>query len=471
MTGDIEKAESRSSNPDNESPTDLEDSGFEPIRTGARSGTRSSRHSRSLSRPRSHNGYSCDDYQHGDDSPQREVIEKEDPYEVGFDGGDSDPMSPRSMSKFKKWLVVSIVSCASFCVQMDAEFGNSRIVATIGLSTFVLGISLGPMFLSPLSEFYGRRPIYIVSWTMYVIWIIPSAVAKNIATMIIARFLDGLSGSAFLAVSGGTVSDLFARHELQAPMLMYSLAPFIGPCIGPLIGGFINYNANWRWTYYVMIIWAFALLVAIVVFVPETYHPIVLRSKARKIRKETGDERWRAPVEKTTKSVIKTIGISLMRPFQLLFFEPMVLNLDIFSAILLGILYLFFGAFPLVFTNIHGFNLWQVGLTFMGILVGMFLAAATDPLWHHIRSRLMADLEKETGVEGASEPEFRLPPVICGAFLCPIGIFWFGWSLHVHWMMPIIGSAIFGAGIASMTQSWRKARGSAASASCCRDKT
>ncbi|KAK1988121.1 major facilitator superfamily transporter [Colletotrichum cereale] len=462
MTDDIEKAESRSSHPDNDSATVHGDSGFEPIRTGARSTTTtpSARHSRSLSRPRSHNGYSCDDYHHSDDDgPQRGAAEKEDdPYEVGFDGGDGDPMCPRSMGKFRKWLVVSIVSCASLCVtaassiytstysQMDAEFGNSRIVATIGLSTFVLGISLGPMFLSPLSEFYGRRPIYIVSWSMYVIWIIPSAVAKNIATMIISRFLDGLSGSAFLAVSGGTVSDLFARHELQAPMLMYSLAPFIGPCIGPLIGGFINYNANWRWTYYVLIIWAFALLIAIVVFVPETYHPIVLRTKARKIRKETADERWKAPVEKMTKSVIKTIGISLMRPFQLLAFEPMVLNLDIFSAILLGILYLFFGAFPLVFGTIHGFNLWQVGLAFMGILVGMFLAAATDPLWHHVRSRLMANLEKETGVEGASEPEFRLPPVICGAFLCPVGIFWFGWSLHLHWIMPIIGSAIFGAG-------------------------
>ncbi|EFQ30237.1 major facilitator superfamily transporter [Colletotrichum graminicola] len=463
MTDDIEKAESRSSHPDNESTTVHGESGFEPIRTGAISSasTRSARHSRSrsLSRPRSHNGYSCDDYEHGDDSPQGGVAEKEvDPYEVAFDGGDSDPMCPRSMGKFRKWLVVSIVSCASFCVtaassiytstygQMDAEFGNSRIVATIGLSTFVLGISLGPMFLSPLSEFCGRRPIYIVSWSMYLIWLIPSAVAQNIATMIVARFFDGLSGSAFLAVSGGTVSDLFARHELQAPMLMYSLAPFIGPCIGPLIGGFINYNVDWRWTYYVLIIWAFALLVAIVVFVPETYHPIVLRNKAREMRKETGDERWKAPVEKTTKSVIKTIGISLMRPFQLLAFEPMVLSLDVFSAILLGILYLFFGAFPLVFGNVHGLNLWQVGLTFMGILVGMFLAAATDPLWHHIRSRLIADLEKETGVEGASEPEFRLPAVICGAFLCPIGIFWFGWSLHLHWIMPVIGSAIFGAG-------------------------
>ncbi|KAK1579773.1 major facilitator superfamily transporter [Colletotrichum navitas] len=463
MTDDIEKAESRSSHPDNDSTTVHGESGFEPIRTGTISSasTRSARRSRSLSRSRSHNGYSCDDYEHRDDSPQGQggAAEKEvDPYEVAFDGGDSDPMCPRSMGKFRKWLVVSIVSCASFCVtaassiytstygQMDAEFGNSRIVATIGLSTFVLGISLGPMFLSPLSEFCGRRPIYIVSWSMYLIWLIPSAVAHNIATMIVSRFFDGLSGSAFLAVSGGTVSDLFARHELQAPMLMYSLAPFIGPCIGPLIGGFINYNADWRWTYYVLIIWAFALLVAILVFVPETYHPVVLRNKARKMRKETGDERWKAPVEKTTKSVIKTIGISLMRPFQLLAFEPMVLNLDIFSAILLGILYLFFGAFPLVFSNVHGFNLWQVGLTFMGILVGMFLAAATDPLWHHIRSRLIADLEKETGVEGASEPEFRLPAVICGAFLCPIGIFWFGWSLHLHWIMPIIGSAIFGAG-------------------------
>lgn len=159
---------------------------------------------------------------------------------------------------------------------MNAEFGNSRLVGVLGLSVFVLGISLGPMFLSPLSEFYGRRPIYLVSWIMYVIWLVPSAAARNIETMIIARFLDGLSGSAFLAVSGGTVSDLFARHELQAPMLMYSLAPFIGPCIGPLIGGFVNYNAYWRWTYYVMIIWAFVLLVAIVVWVPESYRTLVL---------------------------------------------------------------------------------------------------------------------------------------------------------------------------------------------------
>src|SRR5690242_11778016 len=100
---------------------------------------------------------------------------------------------------------------------MEADFGNSREVSILGLSMFVLGISFGPMFLSPLSEFYGRRPIYLVSWSFYVIWIIPQAVSTNIATMIVTRFLDGFSGSAFLAVSGGTVGDLFAKEDLQLP--------------------------------------------------------------------------------------------------------------------------------------------------------------------------------------------------------------------------------------------------------------
>lgn len=127
------------------------------------------------------------------------------------------------------------------------------------------------MFMSPLSEFYGRRPIYLVSWSMYVIWIIPQAVANNIATILVSRFLDGFSGSAFLAVSGGTVGDLFSMDQIQGPMLLFSIAPFVGPSIGPLIGGFINSNVDWRWTYWVLLIWAVFLLLAIVFVVPETY--------------------------------------------------------------------------------------------------------------------------------------------------------------------------------------------------------
>lgn len=74
---------------------------------------------------------------------------------------------------------------------------------------------------------------------------IPSAVAKNIQTMLVARFFDGLFGSVFLSVAGGTVGDLFAKNELQAPMMVYTGSPFIGPELGPLIGGFINQFTTW----------------------------------------------------------------------------------------------------------------------------------------------------------------------------------------------------------------------------------
>jgi hypothetical protein len=120
--------------------------------------------------------------------------------------------------------------------------------------------------------------------------------------------------------------------------------------------------------------------VLITLIVPETYHPVILRNIARKKREETGDPRWYAKIEQLDRSVTQTLIRSIYRPFQLLILEPMVLNLCVYCAFLLGILYLFFGAFNLVFTVNHGMNLWQIGLTFLGISIGMILGIFTDPL-------------------------------------------------------------------------------------------
>jgi hypothetical protein len=125
--------------------------------------------------------------------------------------------------------------------------------------------------------------------------------------------------------------------------------------------------------------------------------------------------------------------------------------LDIYSALLLGILYLFFGAFPLVFGTGHGFNLWQVGLTFMGLLVAMLIAIATTPIWHRVRDGLAERRRQEQGenvVNNGEEPEDQLPSVIFGAPLITIGLFWFGFTTYpsIHWVVPIIGSSAFGLG-------------------------
>jgi MFS family permease len=118
--------------------------------------------------------------------------------------------------------------------QITTDFHCSDEVATLGLTAFIFGLGVGPLFLAPLSEFLGRRMIYIVSFAFFVIWLIPCAVAQNIQTMIVARFFNGVSGAAFLSVAGGTVGDMFHRHELAAPMMMFSASPFLGPQIGPL---------------------------------------------------------------------------------------------------------------------------------------------------------------------------------------------------------------------------------------------
>ncbi|KAK9238762.1 major facilitator superfamily domain-containing protein, partial [Lipomyces kononenkoae] len=328
------------------------------------------------------------------------------------------------------------------------EFHCSDEVATLGLTSFVCGLGLGPLFLAPLSEFYGRRPIYIGSMTFFLIWLIPSAVARNIQTMIIARFFNGVAGSAFLSVAGGTVRDLFARHELQAPMMVYSASPFLGPALGPLVGGFINSFADWRWTFYTLMIWSGVLLVCFIFVVPESFHPVLLREKAIRLRNETGNHRFKAPLEKMTHSVLDSVLMSCTRPLKLLYHEHMVLNLCLFSALLMGILYLFFGAFGVVFVGTHQFQLWQVGLTFLGIFVGMIVAVGLDPIFSRNYERLVRQREAQGGEPGGSEPEFRLPPAIVGSVLVPVGLFFFGWTSYrsVHWIVPIIASGIFGLG-------------------------
>lgn len=143
----------------------------------------------------------------------------------------------------------------------------------------------------------------------------------------------------------------------------------------------------------------------------------------------------------------------------------MVLLLCLFCAVILGILYLFFGAFKIVFENNHGFKLWQVGLSFLGIMVGRIIGILSGPLYVHVQPtckpklltgnrwhahyRHLIEHHKEmTGEVGGSEPEYRLPSAIVGAPLIVIGMLWFGWTQYsfIHWIVPIIGSSFFGCG-------------------------
>ncbi|KAF7421327.1 hypothetical protein PC9H_011849 [Pleurotus ostreatus] len=376
----------------------------------------------------------------------------DDPYQVTLDASEH-PQS--GLSTFRKWLAVVIISTSALCVACassiaafteDAvakEFHVPHEVAILSISLFVEGVGIGPLFVGPLSEVYGRNIIYQVSYTLFFAFSWPVAFAPNIAVYLIFRFFTGLCGAAFLSVAGGSVSDMFTDATVANPMAFYTISPFIGPVLGPLISGFINQNLNWRWTWRIALIWVFAQWIALLLFVPETYVPVLLKRKAQRVRKSTGNTKYYAPLEKVNSSIFGKILVSCYRPFQLILYDRMALLLDVWNALILGILYLTFQAFPIVFERGHGFNMQETGLSFLGIGLGMLIAIFTQPFWNRrfARQSLIYD--------GNPPPEARLIMGQVGAILVPISLYWLAFTTysHVHWIAPIIASVPFGSGI------------------------
>lgn len=217
----------------------------------------------------------------------------------------------------------------------------------MGVTTYVLGFAFGPLVWAPLSEARGRRPVYFISWTVFTIFQIPCALAHNSATLIVARLIAGTFGSSPLANAGGTLADIWLPHQRGKAMSLFAAAPFLGPVLGPVIGGFLTQYVSWRWTFWLSLIYAGVMLINLY-FLPETYGKALLEAKARRLRKETRNHNLYAKSEKDKPTMVELYRVSLSRPW-LMFFEPIVLLFSIYVALLYGILYLLFIAFPIIF--------------------------------------------------------------------------------------------------------------------------
>lgn len=200
------------------------------------------------------------------------------------------------------------------------------------------------MVFAPLSELVGRKVIYVSTLLIAVIFIIPCAVSKNIATLLVCRAIDGIAFSAPMTLVGGTLADLWRNEERGVPMAAFSAAPFIGPAIGPLAGGFLADAKGWRWLYWIQLILSGVVWCLITFTVPETYTPKLLARRAAKMRKETGNDKYVTEEDLDKRPLGQRLRIFLLRPFQLLFLEPIVLSISVYMSVLYGLLYMFFVA-------------------------------------------------------------------------------------------------------------------------------
>jgi multidrug resistance protein len=201
----------------------------------------------------------------------------------------------------------------------------------------VLGFALGPLLWAPLSEIYGRQIIFFFSFLGFTAFCAGSAGANSIGTLLVLRFFAGSFGSSPLTNAGGVVADIFPAHERGLAMSVFALAPSMGPTLGPFCAGFLSENQGWRWVMGLLAIFAGVMWIAGALFVPETYGPVILRKRADKLSHMTGKVHVvEADRVKGRPSLKKVLPTALIRPWILLFKEPIVLLLSIYIAIIYG---------------------------------------------------------------------------------------------------------------------------------------
>ena len=296
----------------------------------------------------------------------------------------------------------------------------------------------------PFSELYGRKIPLFTGYLIFAIFQIPVAVAQNLETIFICRFLGGVFGCAPLAVVGGALADFWGPVDRGIAIVIFGSATFIGPVAGPIVGSFITTShLGWRWTAYITAIMAAFFGVIGFILIPETYAPVLMQRRAKKLRYQTKNWAFHSKLDEQQVDLKAIATKYLARPFKMLFLEPILVLITMYMALVYGIIYLFFEAYPIAFSEIRGWSEGVGALPFLAITVGVILGGCV--VAYTSKTRYARKL-KQTG---RVVPEERLIPMIIGGAVFPVGMLWFAWtsSKDINPWPQIIAGVPIGMGV------------------------
>ncbi|KAL6949052.1 spermine transporter [Hanseniaspora vineae] len=366
----------------------------------------------------------------------------------------NDPENPHNWSLKIRWLytilfsiLVVSVAYGSACISgglgtvMD-KFHVSEEVAILSVSLMVFGFALGPLLWSPVSDIYGRRVAYFVSMGLYVIFNIPCALAPNIGCLLAVRFLCGVWSSSALCLVGGSISDLFDADNRGKAIAFFAFAPYCGPVFGPLVNGFIAVSTDrMDLIFWVNMAIAGAMWL-IVALIPETYQPVILKKKAAKLRKETGNPKIMTEQEAQGLTFKEMMVACVVRPLYFAVTEPVLDMMCFYVCLIYSLLYAFFFAYPVIFGELYGYKDNLIGLMFIPILMGAIGALFTT---YYCELQYL----KITRSTRAPTPEDRLLGAMIGAPFAAIALWILGAtsSKGIIWVGPASAGIAFGYGM------------------------
>ncbi|KAI0666100.1 MFS polyamine transporter [Trametes maxima] len=384
--------------------------------------------------------------------------------------GPNDPANPKNWSFKKKWAATLVVSAYAFISPLSssmmapasnkiaAEFGvTNKTVIALFTSIYVAAYALGPLTLAPLCELYGRARVLQMSNLFYFAWNLGCGFAQTPGQLLAFRFLSGIGGSAAPSIGGGVLGDTWMPEQRGQAIAIYSLAPLLGPVIGPVCGAWIAQESDWRWVF-----WSTSILCVFIqalgfFYLRETFVPVLLERKAMLIRQSMSDaEKGTPPQEVRTifdgadrewRNIVKK---ALFRPFALSIYEPIIQVLSAYFSFVYGLFYLFLTTIPSIFEGVYKEKVGIAGLHYFALGIGL---TTISQLNARFLDQIYKRLCKQNG--GVGKPEYRLPPLVPGSIMLPIGLFLTGWTSRasIHWIVPDIGMAFVGGGIILIFQS------------------
>ncbi|KAM0792603.1 hypothetical protein ACM66B_005264 [Microbotryomycetes sp. NB124-2] len=382
--------------------------------------------------------------------------------------GPDDKENPMNWSPARKWFVTGCLCLMTTSVYAGSSIytpglmeamealGVGQVVATLGLSLFVFGYAVGPLVLSPITEIpaIGRTAPYIFTLAIYCALQVPAALTNSPAAFFIVRFLQGFFGSPPLATGGASVSDMFGPATRPYALGAWGLSAAAGPALGPVMSGFAIQAKGWHWHAWIMLWLSGFSLIFLIFALPETSSINILVRRARRLRKKTGNYKLRSQgeIEQQHMTGKDILFMTLIRPLQFTFTEPIVIALNLYISFVYAVLYCWFESFPLVFEMGYGWQLGVSTLPFLSLLVGSVIGYSGFCVWNRVYFVTRFRAAEREGRTLA--PEHRLPPAFVGSVCYPICLFWFGWSANrTSWVAPVIATSFFGIGTTLMFMS------------------
>ncbi|GAA5915661.1 hypothetical protein JCM6882_002377 [Rhodosporidiobolus microsporus] len=366
---------------------------------------------------------------------------------------ENDSENPRNWSNMQKWVQTIIPTALCWLSgfgssvvtgglpEMAEHYHVSELVMNLIVCVFVIGFGVGPMLLSPLSEMYGRRFIYIGCTWLYFILTLPGCLTDSMAVMVIFRFFAGCAASACMCNAAGSIGDLWEVNARGNKMAAFSATIFAAPCLGPLIGGYLTLCTGWRNLWWCLFATCGFFALVSTIFLRETYAPTLLKNRAAKLRKETGDVMIMTEQERQGRPLSEVAKETLLRPVVMLTTEAIMMCFSGYLMLVYSLLYSLFFAYPIVFVGNHGFNSGEVGLTFLSVFIGIMIACIVAmPLQEAYYQRQVVKHN------GHPPPEARLPLMMVSCLVLPAAEFIFAATSirSVHWSGALVSGIPFG---------------------------